>query len=104
MKMIIEIAKKEIRDAFRNKLFMIILVMLLVLTIVSIVLGSYQVKIALDNYNSSIEFLKSFGKTNLPPMPNLNPISASKWICELYRNGWRFARNSAWKYSNLKGA
>ncbi len=76
--MIIEIAKKEIRDAFRNKLFLIILMMLLVLTIVSVVLGSYQVKISTDNYNSSISFLKSLGKAELPPMPNLNPISASK--------------------------
>lgn len=76
--MIIEIAKKEIRDALRNKLFLSILVLLLVLIIVSIVLGSYQVKIAIDNYNSSISFLKSLGKAELPPMPNLNPISASK--------------------------
>lgn len=76
--MIIEIAKKEIKDALKNKLFLIILGMLLILTIVSIVLGSYQVRIALNNYNSSISFLKSLGKTNLPPMPNLNPISASK--------------------------
>lgn len=76
--MIIEIAKKEIRDAFRNKLFLSILVMLLVLTVVSIVLGSYQVKIAMDNYNNSISFLKSLGKAELPPLPNLNPLSASK--------------------------
>ena len=76
--MMIEIAKKEIRDVFRNKLFLAILVMLLILTIVSIVLGSYQVKISLDNYNNSISFLKSLGKAELPPMPNLNPISASK--------------------------
>lgn len=76
--MIIEIAKKEIRDAFRNKLFLSILILLLVLTIVSIILGSFQVKIAMDNYNSSISFLQSLGKAELPPMPNLNPISASK--------------------------
>jgi ABC-2 type transport system permease protein len=76
--LIIEIAKKEIRDAFRNKLFLSILVLLLVLTIVSIILGSFQVKIAMDNYNSSISFLQSLGKGELPPMPNLNPISASK--------------------------
>src|SRR5665647_2576422 len=76
--MVIEIAKKEIRDALRNKLFLSILAMLLLLTIVSIVLGSYQVKIAMDSYNSSISFLQSLGKAELPPMPNLNPISASK--------------------------
>jgi len=76
--MIIEIAKKEIKDAFRNKLFLSILAMLLILTIISVVLGAYQVKIALDNYNNSISFLQSLGKAELPPMPNLNPISASK--------------------------
>lgn len=76
--MMIEIARKEIRDVFRNKLFLAILMMLLVLTVVSIVLGSYQVKISVDNYNNSISFLKSLGKAELPPMPHLNPISASK--------------------------
>lgn len=78
MEMIIEIAKKEIKDALKNKLFIGILVILLILTVVSIVLGSFQVKIAMDNYNNSIQFLQSLGKTSLPPMPNLNPISASK--------------------------
>ena len=72
------IARKEITDALRNKLFLIILGMLLTLTVVSVVLGAYQVGAAVDNYNSSIEFLKSLGKADLPPMPNLNPISASK--------------------------
>jgi len=76
--MIIEIAKKEIKDAFRNKLFIIIVVLLLILTIVAIVLGAYQIRAEVDSYNSSIDFLKSLGKTELPAMPNLNPISASK--------------------------
>lgn len=76
--MIMEIAKKEITDAFKNKLFLIIIAMLLTLTVVSIVLGSLQVRIALDTYNTSIDFLKSLGKTDLPAMPNLNPMSASK--------------------------
>jgi ABC-2 type transport system permease protein len=72
------IAKKEIRDVFRNKLFLAILLMLLILTVVSIVLGSWQVRISVDNYNNSVSFLKSLGKAELPPMPNLNPIAASK--------------------------
>ncbi|OCZ49842.1 hypothetical protein A7D23_00390 [Dehalobacter sp. TeCB1] len=78
MKPFVEIAKKEIRDALHNKLFLFILLMLLVLTVVSIVLGAYQVRISLDTYNNSIDFLKSLGKTELPPMPNLNPLAASK--------------------------
>ena len=72
------IAKKEITDSFKNKLFIIILVMLVVLTITSVVLGAYQVRTSVDEYNKSVEFLKSIGKTDLPGMPSLNPIAASK--------------------------
>lgn len=72
------VAKKEILDARRNKLFIIILAMLLLLTLVSIVLSAYQVRISVDEYNKSIEFLKSLGKTTFPDQPNLNPLAASK--------------------------
>ena len=78
MKVTWTIARKEITDALKNKLFLIILGMLLTLTVVSVVLGAYQVRLSVDNYNTSIEFLKSIGKTEFPPMPNLNPIAASK--------------------------
>ena len=73
-----EITRKEITDALRNKLFLITLGLLLLLTIVSIVLGALQVRAAMADYNNSIEFLKSIGKTELPPKPNLNPLAASK--------------------------
>lgn len=76
--MIIDIAKKEIIDAFKNKLLLIIIAILLTLTMVSIVLGSLQVRIDMATYQTSIDFLKSLGKTDLPAMPNLNPMSASK--------------------------
>lgn len=72
------VAKKEIADALKNKLFLSILAMLLLLTGVSVVLGSYQVKLNVDSYNQSIEFLKSLGKTEFPSAPNINPLSASK--------------------------
>ena len=73
-----KIARKEITDALRNKLFLITLGLLLLLTVVSIVLGALQVRAAMADYNNSIEFLKSMGKTELPPKPNLNPLAASK--------------------------
>ena len=78
MNAVMTIAKKEITDAMKNKLFIIILVMLLALTVVSVVLGAYQVRVSVNEYNSSVDFLKSLGKTELPPMPNLNPIAATK--------------------------
>jgi ABC-2 type transport system permease protein len=75
---VLVVIKKEISDALKNKLFLIILGMLFLLTIVSVVLGAYQVRVNLDSYNQSVSFLKSLGKTNLPAAPNLNPLSASK--------------------------
>lgn len=74
----VEIARKEITDALRNKLFLITLGLLLLLAAVSIILGALQVRAAITDYNNSIEFLKSMGKTEMPPMPSLNPLAASK--------------------------
>jgi ABC-2 type transport system permease protein len=74
----LRIAKKEITDALRNKLFLITLGLLLLLAVVSIVLGTIQVRSVMNEYNNSIEFLKSLGKTELPAKPNLNPLAASK--------------------------
>lgn len=73
-----KIARKEITDALRNKLFLITLGLLLLLAIVSIILGALQVRASMADYNNSIEFLKSMGKTEFPPKPNLNPLAASK--------------------------
>lgn len=78
MSVTLNIAKKEITDALRNKLFLITLGLLLLLTVISIVLGSVQVRTAMNDYYSSINFLKSIGKTDFPPIPKLNPISISK--------------------------
>lgn len=72
------IVKKEITDSTKNKLFLSILAMLFILTVVSVVLGAYQVRANVDSYNQSIEFLKSLGKTEFPAAPDLNPLSASK--------------------------
>ena len=78
MNVTLKIAKKEIADAFKNKLFLIIMGLLLILALVSIILGAIQVRVALNDYNTSVDFLKSIGKTNLPAKPNLNPIAISK--------------------------
>ncbi len=72
------IVRKEIQDAFKNRLFLLIASMLMLLVIISVILGALQVKANVDAYNQSIEFLKSIGKTELPEAPNLNPLSALK--------------------------
>jgi ABC-2 type transport system permease protein len=73
-----KIARKEITDALRNKLFLITLGLLLLLAIVSITLEALQVRATMIDYTNSVEFLKSMGKTELPPKPSLNPLAASK--------------------------
>lgn len=78
MNVTLKIAKKEIRDVFRNKLFLIILGLLILLALVSIILGAIQVRMDLNEYNKSVEFLKYLGKTNFPAKPSLNPIAVSK--------------------------
>lgn len=72
------LAQKEVKDALRNKLFLLTLGLLLILTVVSIILGALQVHSEVMQYNNSVAFLKSLGKTKLPPMPNLNPLAVSK--------------------------
>jgi ABC-2 type transport system permease protein len=72
------LAGKEIRDALRNRMFLIILGMMMVLVLVSVVLGAFQVRVNVESYNQSVALLKSIGKTNFPDAPNLNPLSASK--------------------------
>lgn len=74
----LKIARKEILDALHNKLFLITLGLLLLLAIVSITLAALQVRTTIVEYNNSIEFLKSMGKTELPAKPSLNPLAASK--------------------------
>lgn len=74
----ITIAKKEVSDALKNKVFLVILGMLLLLIVVSVVLGALQVKVNVDSYTQSVELLQSIGKTEFLPAPNYNPLSASK--------------------------
>jgi ABC-2 type transport system permease protein len=72
------IARKEIADAFRNRLFLVSMVMLLALTLIAISLGATTVHNRITEYNQSVQVLKDLGRTDIPPMPALNPIAVSK--------------------------
>lgn len=78
MKEITIIAGKEIKDAMRSKVFLVIMGLLLLLSVVSIILGTIQVRASMADYIKSVDFLKSIGKKVFPPAPNVNPISISK--------------------------
>lgn len=72
------IARKEIRDALRNRLFLLALVLLVTLSLTAVGLGAVTVHTRLAEYQQSVDLLKSLGKTAIPPMPTLNPLAVSK--------------------------
>ncbi len=75
---ILIIAKKEVTDAFRNRLFLASLLMLVSLSLIAIGLGSVTVHKHIIEYQQSVKILKDLGRTDIPPMPSLNPIAVSK--------------------------
>ena len=72
------IARKEIHQAFRNRLFVTALVMLLALSLVAISLGAATVHTRIADYEQAAQVLRDLGRTNIPPMAALNPIAVSK--------------------------
>jgi ABC-2 type transport system permease protein len=72
------LARKEFTDAFRNRLFLVALVLLLALSLTAIGLGAITVHNRVAEYNQSVQVLRDLGRTEIPPMPSLNPIAVSK--------------------------
>lgn len=72
------LARKEMTDAFRNRLFLAALVMLVALTLIAVSLGAVTVHNRVTEYEQSVQVLQSLGRTDIPPMPPLNPIAVSK--------------------------
>lgn len=72
------IARKEISDAFRNRLFLTAMIMLLGLSLIAIGLGSLSVRTQMTDYLQSVQILTNLGRTDFPAAPSLNPIAVSK--------------------------
>jgi ABC-2 type transport system permease protein len=72
------VARKEITDALHNRLFLVALVMLVALSLIALGLGAVTVRNRVAEYEQSVQLLRSLGKTQLPPMPALNPLAVSK--------------------------
>ena len=72
------IARKEISDAFRNRLFLISMMMLLGLSLIAISLGSLSVRTQMNDYLQSVQILTDLGRTDFPTAPSINPIAVSK--------------------------
>jgi len=75
MHTILVIARREWQAAFRNRLFLIIAVLFLALSILSVYIGSTTKHAEMRLYNDTITSLTAQGKTVLPPKPEINTLS-----------------------------
>ncbi len=71
-------ARKEIRDAFRNRLFVIALIMLLGLSLTAVTLGALSVRAQMADYLKAVDILTNLGRTDFPAAPPVNPLAVSK--------------------------
>ena len=78
---VITIAKKEYSDAVKNKLFITLLIFLLVLTLVSIVVASFDFQGKAADYNNSLKILKDLGKTaDIKAPPQFYPLQMLRGV------------------------
>lgn len=75
MKQVWTIAKKEFRTAFKDKVFIVITLLFLVLSIVSVYIGSSTKNAELKAYSDIVELLKSQGSQAFPPKPEIYPLA-----------------------------
>lgn len=78
---VLTIAKKEYTDAVKNKLFITLLIFLLVLTLVSIVVSSFDFQGKIADYQNSLKILKDLGKiTDVKTPPQFYPLQMLKGV------------------------
>lgn len=83
MNKIFIIAKKEYSDAVKNKLFLILVLFLILLTIISITVASFDFQSKVADYNISVQILKDAGKAaEIPPMPQFYPLNMLRGVMD----------------------
>jgi len=68
------IAEKEYKDAMKNKLFLVVFLLLIVLTITSIIVASLLFQSKVLDYQNSIQALKESGKIITFSEPQFSPL------------------------------
>ena len=69
------IARKEFRNAFRNRLFLTITVLFLGLSILSVYIGSTTKRAEMRIYDQTISELQAQGTSVLPPAPEIHTLT-----------------------------
>lgn len=82
------IAKKELKDILRSKIFIFILSLFLILITISVVVSSLVFADQLAQYLSSYEILKSLWKTVTETKPELYPLNLLRWAVDYIEIVW----------------
>lgn len=75
MNSIMILALKEVKSAFRDHIFLIITALFVLLSVISVYIGSSTKNAELQAYHDIVQLLKSQGATNLPSAPLIYPLS-----------------------------
>ena len=80
---IIVIAKKEYTDSIKSKLFLVLLIFLLALTIISIAVASFDFQNKIIEYNKSVQILENLGKSaDLISAPQFFPLKMLRGVMD----------------------
>ena len=80
MNPVLTIADKEFRTAFKDKVFLLITALFIVLSIASVYIGSSTKSAEMTAYNNVIDLLKAQGSSTLPASPDIYPLAILKNI------------------------
>ncbi|PKM90784.1 MAG: hypothetical protein CVU87_01035 [Firmicutes bacterium HGW-Firmicutes-12] len=72
---IMTLARKEVKTAFRDNIFLIIIGLFVLLSVISVYIGSSTKNAELQAYQDILHLLKSQGATSLPSPPAIYPLS-----------------------------
>jgi ABC-2 type transport system permease protein len=77
---VLTIADKEFRTAFKDKVFLLITALFIVLSIASVYIGSTTKNAEMTAYNNVIDLLKAQGSSTFPASPDIYPLAILKNI------------------------
>lgn len=72
---IMTLARKEVKAAFRDHIFLLITGLFVLLSVISVYIGSSTKNAELQAYQDIVQLLKSQGATSLPSPPAIYPLS-----------------------------
>ena len=72
---ILTLAKKEVKVAFKDNIFLIITGLFLILSIISVYIGASTKNAEMNAYRDIIQMLKSQGSSVFPPAPQIFPLA-----------------------------